>query len=153
MAPIGAVAFPSGSPPSSLVERLNTDSHSSVMMSSGDLVVPSRTRTRPDSATSAASSATFGDNMGSLRSSAREFATKTMSIAPRTDDPTRMSACERVERTSSTASSTQESSSTAAGFRCNQSLARSTSSTPWKHRWRDDDHNNNYRNRRYNNII
>ena len=66
VAPVGAPASP-WPPPS--VRRPNTSPHSSVMISSEERVTPSRSRTRPDRAISAASRPTLGLDAGRPRSS------------------------------------------------------------------------------------
>jgi hypothetical protein len=87
VAPAGAFAFPD----SPTGAGLNTSFHNSVMMSSLVRELPSRTRTRPDNATNAASNDTVGSFTVDARTDAKDAATAVMSIAPRTDEPTRKS--------------------------------------------------------------
>ncbi len=78
VAPVGAPPFPS---PSAASVRPNTSCQSSVMISSAVRTDPSRTRTRPDSATRAASSGPLGFPTGRPRSDPRLWATFAMSMA------------------------------------------------------------------------
>jgi len=71
------------------------------MMSSGVSARPSSTRIRPEKAARAASSSE--SKPGSPRSSSRPRARRTMSMAPRTDEPVRSASWLRVARANATA--------------------------------------------------
>ena len=90
VAPVGAPAFPGSPAPS--CDGANTAPHSSVTISSAVRVAPSRSRTRPDSATSAASRPTRRGSPARLpRTPPATTPRRTVSIAPRTDEPMRTS--------------------------------------------------------------
>ncbi len=101
------------------------------MISSDVRVTPSRSRTRPDSAISAASRPTLGLDAGSPRTSARLAATAVASIAPRTDEPIRTSGWLRVRRTSSTIVAIHVSSSALAPGPTDCSTMAASSSALW----------------------
>ena len=80
------------------------------MTSSAVRPLPSRTRTRPESAARAASRPTDRSPGGRPRNRPSDVATSTMSMAPRTDEPIRSSGWARVSRTSSTTLATHAAS-------------------------------------------
>ena len=85
-------------------------------MSSGGRAPDSESRTRPDSATSGGVEADVPVGHRHAARAGERAAIRVRSIAPRTDEPIRMSGCSRVRRVSSTTFARQ-SSGTAAAWR------------------------------------